>query len=354
MKALVLCAGKGTRLRPLTHTGAKHLIPVANKPILFYALEALAEADVREVGLVVGDSYADIERAVRDGSQWGLRVEYIEQHDPRGLAHAVMTGRQFVGDDRFIVYLGDNLFQHGVKEFAEENGERCDAALMVREVEDPRSFGVVEPDVDGNVVRVEEKPKDPKSNLAITGIYLFNKHIFEAIESIEPSWRNELEITDAIQQLIDAGRVVRAHSMDGWWKDTGKPEDVLDANRLLLEPLVRCVPPDVCENSLIEGRVCIAPDARVVDSTIRGPVMIGEECRIERSFIGPFTAVSRKSKIINVEIENSIIMRNCSVSHVRGRIDSSLLGKNVVLARTDTRPASHSFVLGDESQAFLA
>jgi glucose-1-phosphate thymidylyltransferase len=354
VKALVLCAGKGTRLRPLTHTGAKHLIPVANKPILFYALEALAQAGVRDVALVVGDSYADIERAVRDGSQWGLSVRYLEQRDPRGLAHAVMIGREFIGDDRFIVYLGDNLFQHGVNEFVAENGSGCDAALMVHEVEDPRSLGVVEMNSEGRVVGVEEKPQEPKSNLAITGIYLFTPRIFDAIARIKPSARNELEITDAIQRLIDDGGVVRAHSMRGWWKDTGRPADVLDANRLLLEPLKRSIPRGSCEDSRIEGRVAIGPNTRVLRSTIRGPVMIADDCHIEGSFIGPFTAISRRSKIVNVEIENSIVMQNCQVINVRGRIDSTLLGKNVVLTRTEARPASHSFVLGDESQAFLA
>jgi len=353
LKALLLCAGKGTRLRPLTHTAAKHLIPVANKPILFYGLEALADVGVREIGLVVGESHADIEEAVGDGSKWGVRVEYIEQRYPRGLAHAVLMGRKFVGDEPFIVYLGDNLFQTGLRQFTDAVRDGCDAGLMVHKVRDPRGFGVVEADPDGNVLSVVEKPQEPRSDLAITGVYFFTSAVFDAISQIKPSQRNELEITDAIQVLVASGHRVLARKTEGWWKDTGKPEDVLDANRLLLEPIEPSIAGTV-ERCRIEGRVVVAASACVVESTIRGPVMIGERCRIERSFIGPFTSISDDSKIRDVEIENSIVMAHCKVSNLPGRIDSSLLGRNVVLTRADSRPASHQFILGDESQAFLA
>jgi len=351
VKAIILCAGKGTRLRPLTHTAAKHLIPVANKPILFHVIEDVAEAGIVEVGLVVSPDHSDIQEAVGDGRQLSVSVTYIEQKDPRGLAHAVSIAEPFLAGEPFLMFLGDNLLERGVSDFVRNfSVDGTDAALMLYPVEDPRRFGVAVLGAEGRIVRVVEKPAEPPSNLAIAGIYLFGPAVFEAVRRIKPSWRNELEITDAVQYLIDRGGTVKAHMIQGWWKDTGKPADVLDANRLLLETIEPSYPASLHENNSISGRVAIDPTARLDKCTVCGPVMIGAHCRLENSFLGPFTSVSERVTILDSEIENSIIMSDCQVLGVRGRIAFSLLGRHVLLEGSVGRPEVHRLVLGDESQ----
>ena len=274
MKGLILSGGKGTRLRPLTYTSAKQLVPVANKPVLFYGIEALAEAGIREIGIVVGDTREEIKAAVGDGSRWGVRVTYIEQDAPRGLAHAVLISEPFIGTDPFVMYLGDNLLNKGITAFTEEFVREAPAAqILLTRVPDPQMFGVAEL-VDGRVVRLVEKPKEPKSDLALVGVYMFSPAVFESVKRIKPSFRNELEITDAIQDLIDRGLSVRPHLVQGWWKDTGKLEDMLEANRLILDTLERRVDGRVDAESRIEGKVVIESGAVVERSVIRGPVVI--------------------------------------------------------------------------------
>ncbi|MGC9317922.1 MAG: glucose-1-phosphate thymidylyltransferase [Armatimonadota bacterium] len=356
MKAVVLCAGRGTRLRPLTHTGAKHLIPVANRPILFHVLDDLADAGVEATCVVVSEGAQDLREALGSGERWGMPITYAVQKSPKGLAHAVQVARDFVGDERFIVYLGDNLFENGIRQFVQEaSAHDGPAAVLLAPVPDPRRFGVAQLDRDGRLTAVEEKPADPPSNLALTGAYVFGPAIFDAIESITPSPRGELEITDAIQHLIANGGGVTAHRADGWWRDTGKPQQVLDVNRLLLEAM----PPDdavgpgelACE---VEGRVYVQNGAVVEDSLIRGPAIIASECRVEGSFVGPFTSLGEGSSLVDVEIENSIVMPDCHIEGVDVRLDSSILGREVRLEYNNHRPASGQFVLADHSQVFLS
>ena len=354
MKGLVLCAGKGTRLRPLTHTGAKHLIPVANKPILFHVVEDLIEAGITQIGLVVSPDHADIAEAVGKGERWGGNVSYVVQADPRGLAHAVQVSQEFLGGDRFVMYLGDNLLEHGITKFVSQYGsQESAAAFMVYPVDDPRRFGVAEVGPEGSVMSVVEKPAQPKSNLAIAGIYLFSPAIHQAIASIKPSARGELEITDAIGYLLARGDKVHASPIKGWWRDTGKPEDVLDANRLLLERIEPSYPSSLAQENDLAGRVVIAEGCQLRGCTIRGPVMIAPDCVLENAFVGPFTSISERCLLRNCEIENSIVMAESQIIDVSGRIDSSLLGRQVVLEGSSGRPEIHRFILGDQSQIVL-
>jgi len=350
MKGLILSGGKGTRLRPLTYTSAKQLVPVANKPVLFYGIEALAEAGIREIGIVVGDTRDEIRTAVGDGSRWGVKVTYIEQDAPRGLAHAVLISEAFMGTDPFVMYLGDNLLNRGIKEFVDEFVREAPAAqILLTRVPDPQMFGVAELE-NGRVVRLVEKPKEPKSDLALVGVYMFSPAVFESVKRIKPSFRNELEITDAIQDLIDRGLSVRPHLVQGWWKDTGKLEDMLEANRLILDTLERRVDGRVDAESRIEGKVVIESGAVVERSVIRGPVVIGANARIIHAYVGPFTSIGQGTEIRDSEIEHSIVLEGSVISDLANRVADSLVGRNVKITRMPVKPSAYRFMLGDNSE----
>lgn len=340
-------------MRPLTYTGAKHLIPVANKPVISHIIETIVAAGIRELGIVVSPHREEeFKLTLGDGSCWGLTISYILQRQPRGLAHAVSCAQDFIGRESFLVYLGDNLLENGVTEFVHEfESGHANASIVLIEVEDPRSFGVAQLH-DGTITKVVEKPTDPPSNLAIVGVYLFDHRIFEAIREIKPSWRDELEITDAIQRLIEKGCRVTPHLVQGWWKDVGKPDDMLHANRLLLERIATQVEGELDSDSQIKGRVQVASGAKVINSELRGPLVIGEGALIEDSFIGPFTALGPRVVVRQSEIEYSIVMEGSKLEGI-GRIDHSLIGRNVEIGRKDRRPEALSFVLADNSQIKL-
>jgi glucose-1-phosphate thymidylyltransferase len=362
VKALILAGGAGTRLRPITHTRAKQLVPVANKPILFYGLEAIADAGIKQVGVVVGDTAGEVRAAVGDGSTWGLDITYIPQAAPLGLAHAVLIARDFLAEDDFVMYLGDNLLKQSLKEFVDrfeddrrkartprlEDGptEGPCAQILLKEVPDPHQFGVAELGPDGSVIRLLEKPVDPPSRLALVGVYLFDARVHKAVASIKPSARGELEITDAIQWLVDRGLRVRTEVLQGWWIDTGKLTPLLEANRLILETLERRIDGQLDEESELDGRVVLEAGARVVRSRVRGPVIIGTGTTIVDSFVGPFSAVGRRCTIECSEIEHSVILDDCRVIGA-GRLEDSLLGHFVEVARTDRRPRATRLMVGD-------
>ena len=350
MKGLILSGGKGTRLRPLTYTSAKQLVPIANKPVLFYGIEALAAAGIREIGIVVGDTQAEIRAAVGDGAQWGVRVTYIEQDAPRGLAHAVLISEPFIGREPFVMYLGDNLLNKGITGFAEEFiREQPAAQILLAHVPDPQMFGVAYLE-NGRVVRLIEKPREPTSDLALVGVYMFSSAVFDAVKAIKPSFRNELEITDAIQNLIDRGLEVRPHIVDGWWKDTGKLEDMLEANRLILETLERRVDGHIDAESRVEGKVVIDAGAIVERSVIRGPAIIGRGARITQAYVGPFTSIMNDCEVRDSEIEHSIVLEGSSISDLAARVEDSLIGKNVKIYRRPVKPSAYRFMLGDNSE----
>jgi glucose-1-phosphate thymidylyltransferase len=353
MRALILSGGRGTRLRPITHTSAKQLVPIANKPILFYAMEAVAEAGIREVGVVVGETKREIKEAAGDGSRWGLLVTYIEQEAPLGLAHAVKIARAYLRDEPFVMYLGDNLVKDGIRSLVEEFlSLRPNSQILLAKVRDPQRFGVAELR-DGRVVSLEEKPAHPKSDLALVGVYMFDKTIFEAVDAIRPSRRGELEITDAIQYLIDKGYHVHPHVINGWWKDTGKLEDILEANRIMLEGVTPRVEGDVDEASQLIGKVVVERGATITASTIRGPVIIGERSSIINSYVGPFTSIYHDALVRNSEIEHSIILEHSRIIDIAGRVEDSLIGKNVEVFRSDDKPRAYRLMLGDSSQVGL-
>ena len=350
MKGLILSGGKGTRLRPLTYTSAKQLVPVANKPVLFYGIEAIAAAGIREIGIVVGDTQAEIRAAVGDGSRWGVRVEYIQQEAPLGLAHAVKISQPFIGDDPFVMYLGDNLLNKGITNFVEEFArEKPAAQILLARVPDPQMFGVAELR-NGTVVRLVEKPKEPIGDLALVGVYMFGPEVFESVNRITPSARNELEITDAIQDLIDRGLTVRPHIVDGWWKDTGKLEDMLEANRLILDTQERRIDGAVDAESRVDGKVIIEAGAVVERSVIRGPAIIGSGARIVHAYVGPFTSIGNDVEIQDSEIEHSIVLEGSSVRDLSNRVIDSLIGKNVRIYRIPVKPSAYRFMLGDNSE----
>jgi glucose-1-phosphate thymidylyltransferase len=350
VKGLILSGGKGTRLRPLTYTSAKQLVPIANKPVLFYGIEAIADAGIRDIGIVVGDTQAEIRAAVGDGSRWGVRVTYIEQDAPRGLAHAVKISRGFIGTDPFVMYLGDNLLNKGITEFVKEFGDTRPAAqILLAKVPDPQMFGVAELR-DGKVVRLVEKPKEPIGDLALVGVYMFGPDVFESVERIRPSFRNELEITDAIQDLIDHGLTVRPKIVDGWWKDTGKLEDMLEANRLILETFHQRVSGSVDDESRIEGKVVIEDGAVIERSVIRGPAVIGRNARIIHAYVGPFTSIMNDVEIQDTEIEHSIVLEGSCLRDLANRVTDSLIGKNVKIYRVPLKPSAYRFMLGDNSE----
>jgi glucose-1-phosphate thymidylyltransferase len=350
VKGLILSGGKGTRLRPLTYTGAKQLIPIANKPVLYYAIEDLVEAGITDIGIVIGDTGDQIRAAVGDGRQFGASVSYIEQDAPRGLAHGVKVSQEFIGDDSFVLFLGDNFIRDGIVSLVEEfrvNG--ANSQLLLYRVPNPEAFGVA--DVQGGrVVRVVEKPKVPPSDLAIVGIYMFDHHVFDAIEEIRPSWRGELEITDTIQVLINRGLNVTPKILSGWWIDTGKHADMLEANRLILETQEPSVLGEVDDKSQLFGRVVIQRGAQVRNSVIRGPAIIGEETIVVDSYIGPFTSIYHHCLVQSSEIEHSIILEHSQVVDIPHRIEDSLIGRNVEIARSPMKPRAYKLMLGDYSR----
>ena len=349
MKALVPAGGTGSRLRPITHTSAKQLVPVANKPILFYGLEALAAAGITEVGLVVGDTQAEITEAVGSGEAWGMRATYIRQDAPRGLAHCVLVGHEFLGEDDFVMYLGDNILKGGVTGIVREfETAKPNAQILLASVAEPQRFGVAELDGD-RIVRLVEKPAVPPSDFALVGVYVFDAHIHEAVRSIRPSGRGELEITDAIQWLIDAGLDVRAHRIEGWWKDTGRLEDLLEANRLILEDLEGAVRGIVDKASTLVGSVVVEEGATVQSSTIRGPAVIGRYASVMDSFIGPYTSIGDGCVIEDSEIEHSVIMQGCRIRGMH-RLEDSLLGREVVVERSDSKPKAYRLMVGDHGR----
>jgi glucose-1-phosphate thymidylyltransferase len=350
VKGLILSGGKGTRLRPLTYTSAKQLVPVANKPVLFYGIEAIAGAGIRDIGIVVGETQAEIRAAVGNGSKWGVRVEYIEQDAPRGLAHAVKISQSFIGTDPFVMYLGDNLLNKGITHFVDQFArEKPAAQILLARVPDPQMFGVAELH-NGNVVRLVEKPKEPIGDLALVGVYMFGSEIFDSVNQIAPSFRNELEITDAIQNLIDRGLTVRPHIVEGWWKDTGKLEDMLEANRLILDTLERRIEGKVDDDSRVEGKVVIEDGATVERSVIRGPAIIGRGARIVHAYVGPFTSIMNDVEIRDCEVEHSIVLEGASLSDLANRVIDSLIGKNVRIYRIPLKPSAYRFMLGDNSE----
>lgn len=349
MKGLILSGGKGTRLRPLTHTQAKQLVPVANRPILFYGIDALVQAGIRDIGIVVGDTKTEIAEAVGDGSRWGIKVTYIEQSAPLGLAHAVKISRDYIKKDPFVMYLGDNIIMGGVKPFVEKfEREKPHAQILLAHVPNPSEFGVAELSR-GKVTRLEEKPKRPKTDLALVGVYLFDSTIFEAVDSIQPSKRNELEITDAIQYLIQKNYNVQSHIIDGWWKDTGKIDDMLEANRMILDDNLLKIEGKVDKESKVEFKVVIEKGAKIVNSIIRGPTIIGADSQVVNSYVGPFTSIEHDVTLENIEIEHSIVMEYSRIKDVGRRISDSLIGKNVIIEPSNGRPGSFQFMLGDNS-----
>lgn len=353
MKGLILSGGKGTRLRPLTYTSAKQLVPVANKPVLFYGIEALVEAGIREIGIVVGDTQAEIRAAVGDGSKFGATVTFIEQDAPRGLAHAVQIAEAFIGGEPFVMYLGDNLLNKGIVPFVEQFVRNAPAAqILLTPVPDPQMFGVAELK-DGKVLRLVEKPKTPVSDLALVGVYMFGAEIFNSVKRIKPSFRNELEITDAIQDLIDRGLTVTPHLVDGWWKDTGKLEDMLEANRLILDTFERRIEGTVDADSRIEGKVVIERGAIIEKSVIRGPAIIGARAHIAHAYVGPFTAIMNDVEVRESEIEHSIVLEGSQIRDLGTRVADSLIGKNVKINRIPLKPTAYRFMLGDNSEVWI-
>ncbi|MEW1837887.1 glucose-1-phosphate thymidylyltransferase [Nonomuraea angiospora] len=354
MKALVLAGGSGTRLRPITHTSAKQLVPVANKPVLFYGLEAIAAAGIRELGLVVGDTHAEIESAVGDGSAFGLQVTYLRQEAPLGLAHGVLIAREFLGDEDFVMYLGDNFVVGGINDLVDRFArERPAAQIMLTRVGDPRQFGVAELDAAGRVIGLEEKPARPKSDLALVGVYLFSPAVHAAVAELKPSGRGELEITDAIQWLIEAGLRVESSVISGYWKDTGNVTDMLEVNRLVLESVEPSVRGHVDDASELVGRVVVAEGAVVERSRIVGPVIIGRGARIRDSYVGPFTSIGADCAVTGSEIEYSIVLPRASIAGV-GRIESSLIGHDVEVTPAPNTPRAHRLVLGDHSKVQIS
>jgi glucose-1-phosphate thymidylyltransferase len=347
MKALILAGGKGTRLRPITFTSAKQLIPVANKPILLYGIEAIRDAGVTEVGIVVGDTHQEIRDAVGDGSRFGIQVTYIRQDQPLGLAHAVKVSRDFLDDQPFVMYLGDNLIKDGITSFVQEfERDRPNCQILLAHVPNPQEFGVAE--LEGSkVVRLQEKPANPPTDLALVGVYMFDATVFEAVDAIKPSVRNELEITDAIQYLIDSKRDVRSHVITGWWKDTGKVEDMLEANRIILDGLVSRNDGAIDETTEVEGVVVIGKGSRVTGSVLRGPLIIGEDCVIENATIGSYTSIHNRVTIQGSKVEHSILLEGSRLIGLDRWVESSLLGKDVEITRSSGPTDSYRFLVGD-------
>ena len=355
MKALILAGGAGTRLRPITHTSAKQLVPVANKPILFYGIESMVAAGITEIGVIVGDTRAEVMAALGDGSQWGAQITFIPQDAPLGLAHCVLIAADFLGDDDFVMYLGDNLLEQDLAAFvhafeaARATAEPPTAQILLKRVPDPHRFGIAELDAAGNVVRLVEKPADPPTDLALVGVYLFDRTINDAVRAIAPSPRGELEITDAIQWLVDQGLRVRQEELTGWWIDTGKLTPLLEANRLLLEKIEPRIDGSVDAASVLDGRVVVEAGAVVTNSTLRGPLVVGAGAVIADSFIGPFSAIGDRCEVRNSEVEHSVVMTDSKILDIQ-RLEDSLIGKDVVVSRSQVRPRALRLMVGDHCQ----
>ncbi|MFM8612980.1 MAG: glucose-1-phosphate thymidylyltransferase [Actinomycetota bacterium] len=350
VKGLILSGGAGTRLRPITHTRAKQLVPVAGKPVLFYGIEAMAAAGIREIGIITGDTGAEIEAAVGDGSAFGVEVTYIPQSAPLGLAHAVLTAEAFLGDSPFCMYLGDNLLRDGVAGFVDRFREgSADAMILLQHVPNPSEYGVAELADDGSVHRLVEKPKEPRSDLALVGVYLFTPAVFEAAKALEPSWRGELEITDAIQGLVDRGLRVEPHVVTGWWKDTGQLADMLEANRLVLDAIDADVQGTVVD-SKIEGRVVIQAGATVERCHIRGPVVICAGATVRDAYIGPYSAISEDAHVERAEMEHAILLERSSIIGIDTRIEDSLIGADCRITRSDAIRSANRLLVGDGSR----
>jgi glucose-1-phosphate thymidylyltransferase len=362
MKGLILSGGAGTRLRPITHTSAKQLVPIANKPILFYGIEDMARAGITEIGIIVGDTRDEIMAAVGDGSRFGVHVTYLPQDAPLGLAHCVLIARDFLGDEDFVMYRGDNMLEQGLTEFVDEfESDRASdasagrppvAQILLAHVDDPTAFGVAEIDGGGEVVRLVEKPKDPPSDLALVGVYLFDPTIHEAVRAIEPSTRGELEITDAIQWLIDQGHRVRHEVLRGWWIDTGKKDPLLECNRLVLETLETRIAGKVDEASVVEGRVVVEEGASLVNSRVRGPAVIGAGTTLVNSYIGPYSSISAGCEIVDSELDHSVVLERSRIVGI-DRITDSLIGRDVEVLRSEHRPRALRLMLGDHSRLEL-
>jgi glucose-1-phosphate thymidylyltransferase len=350
LKGLILSGGKGTRLRPITYTSAKQLVPVANRPVLFYGIQAMADAGIEEIGIIIAPETGDeIREVAGDGSQFGVRLTYILQDEPAGLAHAVLTAEPYLGDSPFVMYLGDNLLQGGIRDLVQAfNDNQPDALILLTPVPDPENYGVAELK-DGKVLRLVEKPSEPKTDLALVGVYMFHASVHDAARAIEPSGRGELEITDAIQHLVDQGRRVDPHVVQGWWKDTGRLEDMLAANRLVLETTDRRIDGELVDCQ-IDGRVVVEKGARLERATVRGPAVIGAGARITDAYIGPYTAIGEDCVVESAEVEHSILLTGSVVSHLDGRMESSLLGRNVRIGRSDRQPRAYRFLVSDNSE----
>jgi glucose-1-phosphate thymidylyltransferase len=350
LKGLILSGGKGTRLRPITHTSAKQLVPVANKPVLFYGIEAMAAAGIKHVGIIIAPETGDeIKTVAGDGSQFGIELTYILQDEPLGLAHAVLTAERFLGDSPFVMYLGDNLLQGGIADLvAAFRSGRPDALILLTPVPDPENYGVAELQ-DGSVVRLVEKPPEPQTDLALVGVYMFTSAVHDAARAIEPSGRGELEITDAIQHLVNTGLRVDPHIVKGWWKDTGRLEDMLAANRLVLDTISSRADGELVD-SQVDGRVVIEAGARLERSAVRGPAIIGAGARLTDCYVGPYTAIGERCVIANAEVEHSILLAGAEICDLEGRVESSLLGRNVKIGRDQHQPRAYRFMVGDNSE----
>ena len=356
MKGLILSGGKGTRLYPLTYTRAKQLIPVANKPVLVRVIEAIRDAGVREIGMVVGHTGPEIQAALGDGSRWDVSLSYIRQASPDGLAHAVKIARDFLADDTFVMFLGDNVIEGGISQLIRDFADNeWNSQIVLKEVENASAYGVAELRPDGSIKRLIEKPEVPPSNLALVGIYMFDHNVFDAVDAIRPSARGEYEITDAIQWLIDHGHTVFPHIHRGWWIDTGKPTDMLEANSHVLEEIVPCVAKsaEIDARSTVDSRVSVQDGARIVNSILRGPTVIGQDTLIENSYIGPFTSVYHSCQIRNCEIERSIILENSRVLDIDRTLRDSLIGRNAAVKRSAEKPSGIKMNLGDHSTLWV-
>ncbi|WP_411145668.1 glucose-1-phosphate thymidylyltransferase [Streptomyces sp. x-80] len=354
MKALVLAGGTGSRLRPITHTSAKQLVPVANKPVLFYGIESLVAAGITEIGIVTGDTAPEIEAAVGDGSRFGARVTYLPQDRPLGLAHAVLISRDWLGDDDFVMYLGDNFVVGGITELVDGfRARRPDAGILLTKVADPSAFGVAELDAEGRVSRLTEKPPAPRSDLALVGVYLFTPAVHTAVRAIAPSARGELEITDALQWLVAQGYTVSPTVITGYWKDTGNVTDMLEVNRSVLETVEPAQDGTVDAASELVGRVRIEAGARVVRSRIVGPAVIGPNSVVTDSYVGPSTSVAGDCVITGSEVEFSIVLTGSRIEQA-GRVEGSLIARDVHVTGAPRAPRAHRLVLGDHSRVQIS
>jgi glucose-1-phosphate thymidylyltransferase len=354
MKGLILSGGKGTRLYPLTYTSAKQLIPVANKPVLFRVIESIRDAGITDIGIVVGDTADEIERAVGRGGKWGVNITYIPQDQPLGLAHAVKISQDFLGQDRFVMFLGDNVIQGGISPLIAQFAQsEYNSQIVLTRVDQPEQYGVAQLDSDGRIIKLIEKPKEPPSDLALVGIYMFDHHIFEAVNAIKPSWRGELEITDAIQWLVENKYNVYPYVHRGWWIDTGRPGDMLEANSLVLEELTPEIKGYVDRDSEVDSRVTVGQGAEIINSVVRGPAIIGDDTRIVNAYVGPFTSIYHHCLVENAEISRSIVLEHSQIRNINRRIEDSLIGRHVVLHRSPIRPRAYKFTLGDHSHVGL-